>query len=604
MSPQYELPVGSVPASDAVEPDQANRLAERIERELADSLLSNNQSFSLSGFVLATSFGLVFWWESREPVILVWTLLMNLSQIARLLLLRQYAKIPQHARHPMLTVRWLCLGIAITSAGWGSSPWLFFPQDSEALTALMMVVLLGMVSGGLASVTPYRLAVYCLVVPALTGLATAMFQMADLPHVFLGVCALAYIGMTLKFGLQQNALLESSMRTRLEKENLAARLAEQVRAVELASLEKTRFFASASHDLRQPLHSIGLLGSALVNSLDRKADVQLAESLMRCVDALESSFSSMLDVSKLDAGVIRADVRPVSLTDVFRQLQSVFSSQAQDQNLSLRFRTGSNWVRTDPVLLERMLGNLLHNALKFTRSGGVVVVARRRPSFVSVEVWDTGAGIPASDLPRIFDEFYQIGNHERDRTHGLGMGLAIVRRLARLMNIELQVKSLVGKGTVFKLRLPIADPRDAGQTLDKLGQPADFSIVGLRLLVVDDEASVRDSMTGALRFFVRSVESADGIQRALVIAERAQAAGEPFDLLITDFRLKDQEDGLMLIDQLRERLGQSLPALLITGDTAPERVRRAQASGVPVLYKPVRIQNLVAAIREQIAARR
>lgn len=602
MKSQFELPTDSASAVDAALPQSPTAFDERIRTEQADSLLLNNQSFSVSGFVLATAFGLVFWWETRDVVIVWWTILMNLSQLARLTLLRRYVAKPPERRSPGTSVRLLCVGIALTSAGWGASPWLFYPIGNDALIALMMVVLMGMVSGGLASVSPYRPAVYCLVLPALTGLATAMFSHGDLARVFLGVYALAYILMTLKFGFQQNEVLETSMRIRLEKEHLASRLAEQVRTVELASLEKTRFFASASHDLRQPLHSIGLLGSALVNSLERDSDVRLAESLMRCVDALESSFSSMLDVSKLDAGVVIPDARAVPLTDIFRHLHSVFATQALDLNLSLRFRSGSNWVRVDPKLLERILGNLLHNGLKFTRTGGIVVVARRRRTFVSVEVWDSGAGIPERDLSRIFEEFYQVGNLERDRSRGLGMGLAIVRRLTQLMSISLQVKSQVGRGTVFKLRLPVATAAEAVTTAEVIGRPAAFDTTVLRILVVDDEESVRASMSSALQFFVARVEVADGLQQAMDIASRMQAQGTPIDMVISDFRLRNEEDGLAVVDQLRARLGRRLPALLVTGDTAPERVRRAQDSGIPVLYKPVRLQSLIEAIGQQIAA--
>ena len=647
-------------------------LDKRILTEQVESLLLTSKSVFYAGFLLAVAFAALFYWKTQQPGILIWLALLNIWQIVRMQASHKYTKTPREQRQPERAAIGYCYGNAVTSIFWGSVPWLFFPHGDIPLTSIMVLVLMGIVSGGLGSVSPYRYAVFCLILPVLTGLSTALLWQGDVVHVFLGVCALAYMALNLQLGLEQNRLINEALRARYENEALAHRLAEQVKIVEHASLEKTRFFASASHDLRQPLHSLGLFGSTILSKLKdtpdevlasnlmqcvdaleasfssmldvskldagvvkvnaeqvsigdlfrrlqtsfgRQAEALglnlrfkpgnkwvLASNLMQCVDALEASFSSMLDVSKLDAGVVKVNAEQVSIGDLFRRLQTSFGRQAEALGLNLRFKPGNKWVLADSALLERLLGNLIHNALKFTQFGGVVILARTRGRHVSIEVWDTGNGMDAHELPLIFDEFYQLGNRERDRSMGLGMGLAIVRRLSILMATPLEVRSRTTCGTVFKLLVPsINQPEQFTPTPLRHTSIATLNaLTGLRVLVVDDEENVRVSTAASLSMYGMHVELADGIQRACEIALQLEKAGRPLDIVISDFRLRNNEDGIKLVKEVRALLGRKLSALLVTGDTAPERVRQAQQSGLRALYKPVKIHDLVEEIRVQV----
>ena len=575
-------------------------LDRRILREQADSLLGTSSAASVGAFIAAVGFWTIFYLQTRQTGVLVWAVLIHATQLFRFAGNHRYLKTPLAERDPERMARWYCNALTFNAVAWGAAPWLFFPTGNLPLTSLMMLLLLGISSGGVASLAPYRPALFRFIVPVLSGLAAALLWQRDMTHFYLAICTLAYLFVNLRFGLQQNRLLTEALRARYEKEDLAQRLAEQVRIVERASLEKTRFFASASHDLRQPLHSLGLFGSAILARLAATPDEPLARNMMHCVDALEASFSSMLDVSKLDAGVVEVKAEPVALADIFRRLQVNLGQQAESQGLALRFKPGRKWVYADAALLERMMGNLVHNALKFTQAGGVVVLARTRGQAVSVEVWDSGRGIDEKEVPRIFDEFYQVGNLERDRTKGLGMGLAIVRRIARLMKVQVQVHSRPGRGTVFRLLLP----RAAMQTEKPLteageGGRATSPLARLRVLVVDDEETVRSSTAAALRLYGLQVDVADGLAQA---REIAASPGHRLDALITDFRLRNEEDGIALAAELRAMLGWKLPVLLVTGDTAPERVRQAQQSGLRVLYKPVKAHDLVEALGVEVAA--
>jgi signal transduction histidine kinase len=581
------------------------QLDARVLREQVDSLLGTSLVASLVAFLISLGFAAIFYYYSQQTNVLVWLAILNTTQVTRWLGNMRYLKTPQTQRDHLRSANWYCNALIANGIAWGLAPWLFFPKGNMPLTSFMMLLMLGMSSGGIASLAPFRRAIFSFTVPMLLGLAGALLWQRDTMHTFMALCTLAYMYVNLKFGLQQNLLLTQALTARYEKEDLALRLAQQVEISERASLEKTRFFASASHDLRQPLHSLGLFGSALLARLKTTADEPIARNLMHCVDALETSFSAMLDVSKLDAGVVQPKIAPVAVAEVFRRLDASYAGHAEAQGLALRFKPASKWVATDAQLLERLLGNLIHNALKFTDRGGVTVLARTAHNAqdpqISIEVWDTGAGMAATELPRIFDEFYQVGNLERDRSKGLGMGLAIVQRLTHLLGLTVTVQSRLGRGTVFKLRLTSApaQPQKAPKQATDTASGTFRALGGLTVLVIDDEENVRISTAAALRQYGLQVEMADSLAQAQTIAAQL---GPRLSAIICDFRLRNHEDGIGVIATLRQQLAHPIAALLVTGDTAPERVRQAQQSGLHVLYKPVKVHLLVEELRRLITA--
>jgi signal transduction histidine kinase/CheY-like chemotaxis protein len=600
MSPSHPTALGHTDAATPMAA-QALNLEERILHEQVDALLGTGQQATISSIVVTAGFTAIFYYQTRLWGILVWAACLHASQAVRLVGNLRYVKTPQAQRTHLLTANWYCKALSVNGIAWGLMPWLFFPKGNFALSSLTLLVMWGMSSAGIASQAPYRRAIFSFNVPMMLGLASALLWQGDAMHAFLGLCTLIYLYVNIKFGLQQNHLLTQALRAGYEKEELVQQLAEQVQIAERASREKTLFFASASHDLRQPLHSLGLFGSALLARLKTTPDEPIARNLMHCVDALETSFSAMLDVSKLDAGVIQPKIVPTQVADVFRKLASTYAGHAEAQGLALRFKPGNKWVHTDAQLLERLLGNLIHNALKFTENGGVTLLARTVRSEtgpqICIEVWDTGPGIPASELPRIFDEFYQVGNQERNRAKGLGMGLAIVQRLVDLMGLQLSVQSKRGRGTVFKLLVPSAPVQARPLPLPPLETASGTfrALSSMTVLVIDDEESVRISTAAALRQYGLQVEVADGLVQAQAMAT---LLGARLNAIICDFRLRNDEDGIHVIATLREQLQRAVPALLVTGDTAPERVRQAQQSGLQVMYKPVKIHALVEALRQ------
>lgn len=362
-----------------------------------------------------------------------------------------------------------------------------------------------------------------------------------------------------------------------------------------ASVAKSKFFAAASHDLRQPLHALGMFAAALDSHVATDEGRELRRRIGAMVEALESLFDELLDLSRLDAGAIEAQVQPVALRDLFDRLELRFAREAQERQLRLRFVPTGRCVRSDPLLLERIVSNLVANALRYTERGGVLVGARRCGERIALEVRDSGIGIAAGEQQRIFDEFYQTNNPARDRRKGLGLGLAIVRRLVELLGHRLELVSAPGRGSVFRLVLPsaAATRAPASRALPVAASP----MQGRRVLVVDDEIEIRDASVALLtQWGVQVLVAADPSELACVL----DAEPRP-DAAIVDLRLGKDFDGVDVIAALRARIGERFPALLISGDTGARELARVQASGVPLLIKPVPPAKMRAALHACLA---
>lgn len=378
---------------------------------------------------------------------------------------------------------------------------------------------------------------------------------------------------------------------------LETRIDERTRELHVANQAKSRFLAAASHDLRQPMHALSLFVGQLALRARDRATRQLVAQIAQSVAALEELLDALLDISRLDAESIEPARQPVPLMQVFLRLKAQCAPLAQEKGLKLRVAPTSLWVETDPMLLERILLNLMVNAVRYTERGGILLGARRHKEGVCILVADSGCGIAQDDLPLIFQEFYQAGNPERDRSKGIGLGLAIVQRLTQLLGHRIEVRSRPGHGTTFTLRVP----RVAARFEAALPGPASLgpSLRGRSLLAIDDDPAVRDALAGLLADWGMDVRvAADAGQ-----ADALLTNGVRPDVLLCDLRLRGTEDGIALLDRLRASHGRDLPAVLVTGDTAPERVQAVQASGYALLFKPVKPAKLRALLEHLLEPR-
>jgi len=381
---------------------------------------------------------------------------------------------------------------------------------------------------------------------------------------------------------------------RRDLQDLNERLKVALEQAQAANRAKTRFLASASHDLRQPLHALLLFTAALsVRRLDPKSQ-EIAARIDDATQALAHELDTLLDVSKLDAGIVRVNRETLDPVAVAARLVETMGPLAQRKGVSLALAMGPGLrVDTDRTLIERVLRNLLDNAIKYTEQGSVVLGGRRDGAWVALSVTDTGRGIPVAEQERIFEEFYQIDNPERDRQRGLGLGLAIVRRLVGLLGGELALESEPGRGSTFTLRLPAAP--DARPVPDAPLAAHRRTLGGLHVLVVDDEASVRLGTSLLLEGLGCRVSVARGTDEAVEVAAR-----DAPDIVLADLRLRGDDTGVRAVAALR-RVRPGLPALLISGDTAPDRLREAERAGLALLHKPVPADALAQGISDALA---
>ena len=365
---------------------------------------------------------------------------------------------------------------------------------------------------------------------------------------------------------------------------LERKVEERTHQLEFANLAKSRFLAVATHDLRQPLHALGLFVAQLRGRLESAEREHVVDRVETSLAALNELFDALLDISRLDAGVLATNPSPVPINRILDRLRVTFAGAASAKGLSLRIVPSTAWVRTDPILLERVLLNLISNAVRYTLRGGVVVGCRRRADTLQVEVWDTGTGIPADQRENIFGEFVRLGDRDVAGQPGLGLGLAIVRRLCELLAHPIEFQSAIGKGSRFRVTLPLAAPQMAPL------QPSTDPVATMpspddpRVVVVEDDMLVLESMSGLLRSWGCSVTTFSSASAAL--ASVSAWTGDPPDLIIADYTLPDGS-GLEIIETVRSKLNADIPAFLISADTSPERLQQVRASGFHLLHKPV-----------------
>ena len=407
------------------------------------------------------------------------------------------------------------------------------------------------------------------------------------------VVALLTVGMIL-FMRQSTenayAVMRAAIRSRLREEELARGLEQQRAELESAMRAKSQFLAAASHDLRQPVTSMNLLLSALVASRDEASMRGVATKLEAPLQALEEILSTLLEVSRLEAGIVEVSLRGCNIRDIIAPLIAEYAPRAGAKQIRLDASVPDLTLHTDPDLVRRMLRNLLDNAIKFTDRGTVRIEARReRPNTLALSVVDTGAGISWEDQRRVFDDYFQTDNPQRDRRHGLGLGLAIVRRLGELLGGTVTLHSELHRGSRFDVRLPDAiEVSFQRRSRSTVNNPAEVSLGVARVLVVEDDPLVVDAM--ATLFNTLGVEARFAVDAADAMRQTALGRFIP-DLALVDFGLPGPQDGISLVRALRPRLPRCT-FLLVTGDTRPEVIRRAADAGVPMLHKPVSVAQL------------
>ncbi len=474
---------------------------------------------------------------------------------------------------------------------------IFFPYFSLAERSVQTLIQLGLTAGSVATTAGYKPFFLTFNIPMVLPIAlmwgiTPYEGSSVLAQV--GISALVLLFFSVQISLANNyfSFFKDSIRIRNERKLLNVQLNNALEKAVLASESKTRFLASASHDLRQPIHTLQLFGTALsMRPLDNKS-TEIVGHMEFAIENLASQMDSLLDISKLDAGLIAKKISTLDLTFFLERVCAEMEPIANEKKLKLLYHCENNetFTQTDAEQFERIVRNIISNAIKYTEQGEITVnLIEQQSGYWEFSVSDTGIGIAKEELNKVFEEFYQVGNQERDRNAGLGLGLAIVQRLCHFLDISFSFNSILGKGTTATFLLP----KTSADINNRENQKHLGSLNGLNILAIDDESSVRAALKALLE------EMGCNVCLAATIQDAIELLTPETDVVLADLRLTGDENGINAIEKIR-KLHPDTPAILISGDTAPERLRQADKAGIDMLHKPVKASDLKAAILKQI----
>jgi signal transduction histidine kinase len=561
------------------------------ESQLAHfSLLCSNLGWIIFGSAMSALF---FTFAINEPLSLSFRLSWFTAVCAimgiRLAYLRQWRRIPANVDNVSQRLRIATVLSCAVACCFGVFAFLAVTPEEPVNTLLVTMVLTGLVASATATFSYLRPMFLLTIFPMVAPFAMRFLSFGDASYTWIAILLFAYLATSVGTSRNIRASIIRSIESHFDNKELLESLKHQHQRAEAslareekANLAKSRFLAAASHDLRQPLHSLRLFTATLESRTRNSEHTTLVGQINSSVRSLEELFNALLDISKLDAGVVESERQHVYLDRLLTLIKSEFTPMAVEKNLHFQVQLDDYVVDTDVLLLDRLLRNLVSNAIRYTHEGEVVISCDAYDGRVWISVKDTGIGIPDSDQSRIFEEFVQVGNTERDRTQGIGLGLSIVKRLSDLLDVELKVESTPGEGAIFRIGVPEGDVALCQNADDPEVSVPDY-VDSRFVLVIDDEEEACLAMEGLLESWgciVMSANSGDAAVRQL-----SEIDSIP-DIVISDYRLRDIETGGDVIKRIRSHCAFDIPAIILTGDIAPERLIEIQALGYPLLHKP------------------
>lgn len=586
--------------------DNAPVLLQRVER-LKIALRRSSVAIVTTDLLLAVAIAL----DISALIASIWFVGLEIIQFGR----RQAAigKYSTTEVNPEVFIRNMARWWAVLGTLRGAIALVAFFYGSSNTQMLTTIVVVGLAAGSIATSGGEVRLMRAWCYPAMGALAAGFASLLTWEGAVLAVLVILHARLLIGYvefsGEQSAKLIENAIKLENERDRVRdanlelARLSNELRAERDRASEinaaKTRVLAAVSHDLRQPLFALSLNTTALGDRLQFLDDPYIArieQGLSRGLTQCRSLLDQLVDFSRLEAGAVDVKLSAVETLPFLRAIASPYEAAAQSAGLKWVLEVDSSvaYVWTDASLLERLLGNLLQNAVKFTDVGQVGIKASLEPgdSHVEIEVFDDGPGIPVEDQIRVFEEFYQLDNPSRDRTQGIGLGLSIVKQLSAILGIGMKLYSAEGQGCRFVLRIPtsaVTPTSNRAPSSRWHPRKADTSLI----LVIDDELDLLADLEIMLSGRGYRVMTAPSEELACELAAR-----QPPDIVLADYRLRHDRNGLEAVAAVRRRVGREIPAVIITGDTAPQRIAEVIASGLRVLHKPLDGNELAAAIEE------
>jgi signal transduction histidine kinase/CheY-like chemotaxis protein len=561
---------------------------EQVERELLAIGFRAYPRGLLNGFVFACLTVALMWPGLPHSLLEAWFAGFIAIGLARLAMARAFVATPPEAIDHHRWKRLAAFGYASVGFAWGllGCCAIYFAPGVYIFTLWVgfLIALFGVLQAQSTGALPIVFRSYLLsaTIPLLV-----VSLVEGSPYYWLRLAAeICIITICLLAGRSGNANAAASVAMRFENIELLQKLTEQKEELARANSAKTRFLAAASHDLRQPMQAMVLLVESLQERVHEPVTTRIVDNIRSSVVGMSALLNEILDISKFDAGTVKPQRSSFQVSDVLDRVRSSFTESAQRQGLVLRIRPCAAVVETDPILLNRIVANFVDNALRYTaRGGGVLVGCRRREKGLLIEVWDNGVGIEPAQLGEIFREFYQVENPQRDRDQGLGLGLAIVERTAKLLDHPITVRSRPDRGSVFSILVPHGDPAQVRAA--ERARAAEM-LTGCCVLVIEDEREIRAAMSVLLEGWGCHVVAAGSAEEAETLLAHGGAVP---DAILADYRLGGAETGVQLLLRLAVRYPNAAP-VLISGDIGPEVLKEAEMSRIPMLHKPLRPARL------------
>lgn len=475
----------------------------------------------------------------------------------------------------------------VGSSGWGAmSIFLFTPESVVYQLIMLLFLVMGAALSTIVTVA-FRPFFFATILPLILPFSIRSFMEGGMTNVVIGVIPIIFGGTLIYLYKNINRVLLDSLSLRFQKDQLMEKIKQEKATVEKISKDKAKFIAMVSHDLKQPLYAQGLLLTQIdYQKLD--ADMNgVVDKLKASVNIMNDTFNDLIDVSRLDAGAIKPNHTRFPINLLFDELVLHFAGSALNKDLRFRIVQSKLWVESDPIILRRILGNLVSNAMRYTHSGGVVIGLRRKQHTVVIQVIDSGCGIPDELRKKIFNEYYQVNSD--NNASAFGLGLAIVSQLCDILGHKLEFTSVTGKGSCFSIELPIAvsvdkDEFHQGDFGDLLPELSNKSI-----LMLDDNKEILDAMVSHLKAGGANVYPANSEK---MLMSYLNTLSDAPDLLIADYRLGENMTSIEFINNYLNRYGCDQPVLMVTGETGVDILGKLAGSNIKVLYKPIRVDQL------------
>lgn len=574
---------------------------EQIYAHAIDFIFQNQTNIIINLALMPSVALFVLWPLVDHTQLLIWTMAGISIAGIRYLVVSSYLKKKGNIRSPHSWSRIYAITSLMSGTLWGCANLMFFTPNSVANEVFLLTITIGLTIATLI-VTAYHLpSYYAFALPAILITDIRLLMEGNMEYNGLAFLLLVFLGIATKIAHNTHKSVIAAIRLRFENLDLIEQLKQQKQAAEDANNAKSKFLAAASHDLRQPLHALSLFIALLDTENDKQKQRDLISKINHSQTALAGLLNTLLDISRLDAGIVEAELRAFSLQTMLERLIPEFESEAKEKGLYLQYQATDAVVVSDPALLEIILRNLLINAIRYTHEGGIRIQAveysrSTDDKQIRIEIADTGIGIPLTRQQEIFQEFHQLANTERDRAKGLGLGLAIVRRVSKLLGHEINLESEVGKGSKFFVILPQGKLDESTTTSEHI--PAvSYSLPETVVMFIDDEDEIREGMDKTLKEWGCIPMIAASGDEAV---QQLQKTKQRPDVILADYRLRGGENGADAIRQVCKEVGKKIPALIITGDTAPERLREAKASGYTLLHKPLQPAQIRAFVRHAV----